>query len=116
MTDPAGFVIGHPEAVAVFARIRAIVREPGPVDPRVNLVAFRRRRGFAPCMSPAVLQKAGRAGGAVDRSAPRRRLQPFQAGGPASGAVWTHHLEVHDAAEIDAQVREWLWEAAETGS
>ena len=33
-----------------------------------------------------------------------------------AAAQWMHHLEIHDAAEIDDEVAAWLREAADRAS
>jgi hypothetical protein len=47
--DAVSFFAGHAQALAVFTRVSAMLREMGPVEVRVSKsqVAFWRARGFA---------------------------------------------------------------------
>jgi hypothetical protein len=77
-------------------------------------VAFRRRRGFAYLWLPG--RYLARPGADVVLSVVlgRRDVSPRwkEVAHPAP-AHWMHHLEVHDAAEIDEQVARWLREACD---
>ena len=86
---------GHPVALDVLARVRAFLEEHGPVEERVtrSQVAFR-------CVLSVAL-------GRHDDS-PR-----FKEVVHPSPRHWMHHLEIRDAAEVDDEVRAWLWEAAD---
>jgi hypothetical protein len=116
-TDPAvaDFFAGHPAARAVFDRVEWVLAGAGGCTVRVGTsqVAFRRRRGFAYLWLPGryLTRPAAEvvltvALGRHDRS-PRWKevVHPAR-------AHWMHHLEVHDASEIDEEVAGWLREAA----
>jgi len=85
----------------------------GPATARVtkSQVAFRRRRGFCwVWLPPMYLSHPGAevvVSFALDRPDPSPRWkQTVHVGGH-----WMHHLEVHDVAEVDAEVAAWLAEA-----
>jgi hypothetical protein len=116
--DPAvaAFLAGHPVASTVFDRVRAVLEAAGGCEVKVSKsqVTFRRRRGFAYLWLPG--QYLRRPGAdvvlsiALDRHDHSRRWKEVVH--PAT-AHWMHHLEVHDPADIDDEVEDWLREAAE---
>ncbi|MFE5308474.1 DUF5655 domain-containing protein [Isoptericola sp. NPDC056605] len=76
-------------------------------------VAFRRRRGFAFVWPPWVgVRDHVDAPAVVTFVLPREDRSPrvTQVVHPTSRA-WTHHVEVHDAAELDDEVVAWVREA-----
>lgn len=118
-TDPSTpdeFFAGHPERMAVFEHIQSVLQSLGPLEVRVSRsqVAFRRRRGFAYLWTPQQYLGERAAGlvlavalGREDRS-PRWK----QVAHPAP-RQWLHHLVLHGAEDIDAEVVDWLREAAD---
>ena len=111
---PAELFAGHPVPLAVVDRVRELVGECTVRTSRSQVAFRRRRRGFAyvwrpgqylhGAVAPAVLTVVlGRHDGS-----PRWKevVQPA----PHS---WVHHLEVHSADELDAEVAAWLREAWE---
>ena len=80
-------------------------------------VAFRRRRGFAYLWLPG--RYLAHPGADVVLSVVLGRHDPSprwkEVVHPAA-AHWMHHLEIHDAAEIDDEVAAWLREAADRAS
>src|SRR5687767_1100425 len=116
---PEDLVEGHPTALAVLREVLALVERQGRCEVRTSTsqVALRRRRGFAYLWRPG--QYLARPCAEVvisvllDRRDDSRRWKEVVHPLPAH---WTHHLEVHDPAEIDDDVAGWLWEAAELAS
>jgi len=109
-----GFFAGHDDSRRIFEAVRAAVGEIGPAQLRVSKsqVSFRRRLGFAFVWMPATY--LGERGvplvltvGLRRKDRSRRWKQIVE---PAPGR-FTHHLELHDPAEVDGQVRAWLAEA-----
>ena len=109
----------RPEARIIFDVLRAAIESLGPVEMRVSKsqVAFRRRVGFAYAWTPD-RYLAGERPPLVLTIGLRRRDDSArwkQVVEPAPGR-FTHHLELHSADEIDAEVLGWLreaWTAAE---
>ena len=99
----------------MLAAVHALLEGADGVAIRTSTsqVAFRRRRGFAYLWLPG--RYLTRPGADVVLSVVLGRHDGSarwkQVVHPAP-AHWMHHLEVHDAAEIDAEVAGWLREAA----
>jgi hypothetical protein len=114
--EPAEVLAHDPVAMAVLDRVREILGADGPVTIRTtkSQVAFRRRRGFAWVWRPGQYLHGPTApvvlSIALGRHDPSRRFKEVAHPTPRH---WIHHLEVHDAAEIDAEVAGWLREACE---
>jgi hypothetical protein len=118
-TDLDAFFAGRPEALKVFAKVRAILQQTGPVEIRVSKseVAFRRRRGFAFVWVPGRYLRKPTAPVVLSIALAREDASPrFKQVVHPAPRIWMHHLEINDPAEIDAQVREWLHEAADAAS
>jgi hypothetical protein len=118
MGDPAEeFFAGHPDALAVFRKVRAVVKTLGPFEVRVtkSQVALRRKRGFAFVWMPGQYLRHPAADVvlsiALGRPLSSERFK--EVAHPAPNR-WMHHLEVHDVADIDDEVEGWLAEAATT--
>lgn len=97
-----------------FRRVHAAVLETHPdVTVRVSKsqVALRRRRGFAYLWMPGQYLSRPTApvvlSIAVDKRLESTRFKEVVHPGP-----WMHHLEIHDADEIDDEVMGWLHSAA----
>lgn len=112
------FFAGRPEARALFDLVRAAVEDVGPASMRVtkSQVAFTRRRGFAWAWTPDRYLKGETAplvlSVALDARDPSPRWKEVVEPSPGR---WMHHLELHEARDIDAEVRAWLamaWERA----
>jgi hypothetical protein len=112
--DYAAFFTGHPFALAVFESVRDLVASIGSAEIRTtrSQVAFRRRRGFAYLWLPGrwLAHPAAEVvlSIALGREDPSERWK--QVAHP-SKAVWMHHLEVRDLAELDDEIHDWLREA-----
>lgn len=113
MPSPESFFDGHPAGLAVYHAVADAVAAVGDSQVRVtrSQITFRRRRGFAyvwrpgqyvTSSVPAVLSIA------LGRQLDSRRFK--QVVHPAA-AVWMHHLELREPAEVDAEVAGWLREA-----
>lgn len=109
-SSPAEFFAGHPEGLAIYAAVAAVIRTLGESEERVSRsqIAFRRRRGFAFVWRPAQYVRSDVP--AVLSIATRQRLESprFKEVVQPVPGTWMHHLEVRDPAAIDAEVRSWL--------
>ena len=110
------FFAGRPVGLAALARVEEILDAAGPWSIRTtrSQVAFRRTRGFAYLWDPArylvrpavevVLTIA------LGRHDPSPRFKEVVHPSPRH---WMHHLEIREAADVDAEVAAWLREAWE---
>jgi hypothetical protein len=109
------FFAGHPQSGRLFKAIRQAIECIGPTSLRVtkSQVAFRRRVAFAFVWMPAMYLKT-EVPLVLTINLHRRDDSPRwkQVVEPATGR-FTHHLELHAAADIDDEVRGWLQEAWE---
>lgn len=110
-----GFFAGHAQSRYLFEAVRQAIERIGPMSLRVtrSQVAFRRRVAFALVWMPAMYLKT-EVPLVLTISLHRRDASPRwkQVVEPATGR-FTHHLELHAAADIDDEVRGWLQEAWE---
>lgn len=110
------FFEGNALALAVLDAVAECCERLDDVEVRVtrSQVAFWRRHGFAYLWSPG--RYLARPSAEVVLSVAARHPIPSgrwkQVVEPATGR-WTHHLEAHDADEIDDEVCGWLREAAD---
>jgi hypothetical protein len=108
------FFQGRELARQLFEALCGALGALGPVEVRVtrSQIAFRRRRAFAWAWCPDRYLRGAVAALVLTLSLRRRDPSPRwkEIVEPYPGR-FTHHLELHDVAEIDAQVREWLAEA-----
>lgn len=113
--DPEDFFAGHPNALAVFEKVRSILDGLGPVTVRTSKsqVAFRSKRGFAYLWMPGRYLNKPTAEVVLSIDLGRRdESKRFkEVVNPAPGH-WMHHLEIHDIGDIDDEVVERLREAA----
>jgi hypothetical protein len=111
---PAAFFAGCPEGIAVYSAVRRLLDELGPVEERVTRshVAFVRGRGFAYLWRPGRWLRRPDAevvlSFALDRPLTATRIKEVVH--PAA-KVWIHHVELHRAGDVDAEVAGWLAEA-----
>jgi hypothetical protein len=113
--EPADLLAGNPVALSVFDRVRAVVTGLGPCEVRTtkSQVAFRPRRGFAYLWVPGNYLRAPTAPVVLSVALGRQDGSPrWKQVAHPSPAHWMHHLELHDAAEVDEEVVGWLREAA----
>ncbi|MFN8512659.1 MAG: DUF5655 domain-containing protein [Thermomicrobiales bacterium] len=115
---PVEFFSDQPLAEQLYAAVRGAVGNIGPVDIRAtkSQVAFRRQRTFAAVWRPSQYLAGTTAPLVLTIFLPRHIASPRwkQVVEPAPGR-FTHHLELHNAAEVDEEVRSWLraaWDAA----
>jgi hypothetical protein len=120
---PDEFFSDQPLAKQLYAAVRGAVDSIGAASIRAtsiratkSQVAFRRRRTFAAVWRPGQYLAGTAAPLVLTIFLPRRIASPRwkQVVEPAPDR-FTHHLELHDPAEVDEEVRSWLraaWEAA----
>jgi hypothetical protein len=115
---PAALFREHPRALAVVRAVERALTKVGPVEVEATKtqVAFRAERRFAYVWVPQMV--LGR--GSPDESVLTFDL-PRRIGSPRVKEVvevrpglWTHHVPVASAREVDAEARAWLSEAYET--
>lgn len=110
---PEEFFAGSPLGAAVYGRVRALL--PGcRVRTSRSQVAFSGRHGFAWLWRPGRYLRRPGAEVVLTVALGRRDPSPRwkEVVRPSPGA-WVHHLELHDPAEVDDEVADWLVEAAE---
>jgi hypothetical protein len=93
-----------------------VTREAGAVQVRTtkSQVAFRRRHGFAYVWRPGQYLSHPDAAAVLSIALGRQDGSPrWKEIAHPSPRIWMHHLEVHDAADLDDEVAAWLHEAAE---
>lgn len=113
--DAERFFAGHELALAVFGAVYDIVRQGGPTEVRVSTsqVALWRRHGFAYLWLPGQYLAHPGADVVLSIALGREVSSPrFKAVAHPARTQWMHHLEIHDLAEVDAEVAVWLREAA----
>lgn len=112
---PQDLFHGFPESLGMCQRVQRAVSAIGEASVAVtrSQVVFRRRKGFAYVWRP---------GQYVDSDVPavlsialpfEVRSDRFKEVVHPSTRVWMHHLELHDASQLDDQVRAWLEAAYE---
>lgn len=114
--DVASFFDGVPLGIEVFRALGRELAALGSFEVRVtrSQVAFRRRRGFAWLWRPGRWLRNPAAdvvlSFALREPIESARLKQVT---QASPRTWMHHLEVGDAADLDATVLGWLRQAFE---
>ena len=111
---PEEFLDGSPLGMDVYRAVHEILERCGEFEVRTtrSQIAFRRRRGFAYLWRPGMYLSRPDAeivlSLALDHAedSPRWKevVQPTR-------SLWQHHLEVHDASEIDGEVAAWVHDA-----
>jgi hypothetical protein len=114
--EPDAFFAGHPDSLAVYERVLAMLGTIGPVEIRTtrSQVAFRRRRGFAWLWLPG--RWLARPGAEVVLSIALGRHDDsprFKEVAHPARDIWTHHLEVRSIGDLDKEVESWLRAAFE---
>lgn len=111
--SPEDLFDGFPEGLAICRAVQRAISTIGEATTTAtkSQVAFRRRRTFAYVWRPG--QYVNSAVPAVLTIAlPREvRSDRFKEVVHPSAGVWMHHIELHDASELDDQVLGWLAEA-----
>lgn len=107
---PEDLFAGFPDSLAVYQRVQEAVSSIGEasVATSKSQVAFRRRRGFAYVWRPGQYLHS-------DVPAVLSIALPYEAMSARfkevvhpSTAWWMHHIELHEAGEVDDEVRAWL--------
>jgi hypothetical protein len=114
--EPEDYFAGHPDALAVFERVRSILEGLGPVEVRTSKsqVAFCRKRGFAYLWLPGNYLKGPSAEVVLSIALGRHdRSARFKEVAHPAKAHWMHHLEVAGPGDLDEEVVGWLREAAD---
>ena len=110
---PDDLFAGFPESLAICRAVQETVSTIGAATMRVtkSQVAFRRRRGFAYVWRPG--QQVNSDVPAVLSIALPHELtsERFKEVVHPSANMWMHHIELHDATEVDDHVVAWLAEA-----
>ncbi|NOT39312.1 MAG: hypothetical protein HOP13_02350 [Alphaproteobacteria bacterium] len=117
---PATFFAGNPQARRLYTAVRRAIGEIGQptVKATKSQIAFRRARTFAWVWMPGQYLKGKTAPLVLtlslpDRDRSRRWKEVVE---PAPGR-FTHHLELNETGDIDAQVKKWLrkaWQSADS--
>ncbi|AOT04536.1 DUF5655 domain-containing protein [Arthrobacter sp. U41] len=112
-STPEQVFSGSPRGLELFRAVERMLAAPDPPAVRAtkSQVAFRGKRGFAYLWWPGRYLKSEVP--AVLSIALPRRVEPerFKEVVNPSPGVWMHHLELHTADELDAEVLDWLREA-----
>lgn len=111
---PDSYFADSPVGMAVYSAVRAVLDGLGPVEVRVTRshIGFVRGRGFAYLWRP----------GRWLRRPTAEVVLSFALNHPLSAArikevvhptarAWIHHVELHDPADIDAEIAGWLTQA-----
>ena len=115
MVRPEDFLDGHEIASSVYEKVCQELSELGPFETRTSKsqIAFRRRRGFAYLWLPGQYLRGPHADVVLSVALARHVPSPrFKEVVQPSPGRWMHHLELGGPEEIDAEVVEWLREAA----
>jgi hypothetical protein len=110
---PADFFAGFPDGLAVFRAVEQAIGELGAAEVAVmkSQIRFRRRTAFAYVWRPGRYVRN-------DVPAVLSIALPHEVASPRfaevvhpSKAVWMHHLELREPAQVDDEVGRWLAEA-----
>jgi hypothetical protein len=114
--DPEEFLADTPLGRAVYDRVRAVLAAAGGAGVRVtgSQIGFRRRRGFAWLWLPGRYLAHPAADVVLSIALDRQDRSPrWKEVTHPSGRHRVHHLELHDAAEVDDEVAGWLRESVD---
>lgn len=110
MKTPEDYFGAGSVGLETFRRVHAAVMKTHPdVTVRVSKsqVALRRRRGFAYLWTPGQYLRRPTAP-VVLSIATNKRLETTRFKEVVHAGPWMHHLEIHDADEVDDEVVGWL--------
>lgn len=113
---PEEFLSDSMLGASALAAVKEMLAEFGDVEVRTtkSQIAFRRRRGFAYLWLPGMYLRAPQAEVVLSIALDRKLGSPrFKEVAHPSPHIWQHHLEIHDVADLDAEVHAWLCEAYE---
>ena len=116
--SPEDLFEGFPEALAICRAAQDAVSTVGEASMAVtkSQVAFRRRRGFAYVWRPGQYVDSD-VPAVLSIALPRKVTSTrFKEVAHSSTNMWMHHIELHEASELDDQVLEWLAEAYASAS
>jgi hypothetical protein len=111
---PDEFFAGKAPSQALFVAVCCAVDAAGPAEVRVSKsqIAFRRRNVFAWVWMPGQYLHRDTAPLVLKLSLRSRSASPrWKEVVETAPGRFTHHLELYDPADIDAEVRAWLQEA-----
>ncbi|NLG22668.1 MAG: hypothetical protein GX555_14700 [Actinomycetales bacterium] len=115
---PEDLFQGFPEGLAMCRAVQEAVSTVGETTVRVtkSQIAFGRRRGFAYVWRPGQYVNS-EVPAVLSIALPREvKSERFKEVVHPSANVWMHHIELHDPAEVDDQIVEWLTEAYASAS
>ena len=106
---------GHPDGLELYREVRDAVATIGEADVRVtrSQIAFRRRRGFAYVWRPGQYVRSEVPAVLTIALSHEVRSHRIKSVAHPSADVWMHHIELHEATQIDDEIRGWLAEAYE---
>lgn len=116
--SPEDLFDGFPEGLAICNAAQEAVSTVGEASMTVtkSQVTFRRRRGFAYVWRPGQYV-ASDVPAVLSIALPREVTSArFKEVAHPSANVWMHHIELHEASELDDQVLGWLTEAYASAS
>ncbi len=111
---PDGYFADSPKGMAVYAAVRELLDGLGPVEVRVTRshVGFVRGRGFAYLWRPGRWLRHPAAevvlSFVLDHPLTAARIKEVV---HPTARLWIHHVELHDATDVDAEVTDWLTQA-----
>ena len=112
------YLAAHKDSAALLDILRSLIAEIGPVQERVSKsqVAFGRKRTMAWAWAPGQYLTGNVAPLVLTLDFPSRHTSPrWKEIVETASSRFTHHLELRDKGDLDAEVREWLraaWDAA----
>ena len=115
--DPGAVFAGQPFALSVLDHVEDIVASIGEATIRTtkSQIAFRRRRGFAYLWPPVFGDRGVEI--VLSIALGRHDASPrFKQVAHPAPRIWMHHMEIHDLAQLDDEVRVWLREAFDNAS
>lgn len=115
---PEGFFGGFPAGLELYKAVADAVATIGDAAIRVtkSQIAFRRRKGFAYVWRPGQYLKS-EVPAVLSIALPQEvRSERFKSVVHPAPNVWLHHIELHNRAQLDKEVREWLSEAYDAAS
>lgn len=116
--SPEELFDGFPEGLAICNAAREAVSTVGEASMTVtkSQLTFRRRRGFAYVWRPGQYVDSD-VPAVLSIALPREVTSArFKEVAHPSASVWMHHIELHEASELDDQVIGWLAEAYASAS
>nr|WP_306422565.1 DUF5655 domain-containing protein [Paenarthrobacter aurescens] len=113
--EAVAFFNGSPQGLAICDAVFAVASGLGAIQVRVSKsqIALRRHRGFAYLWRPDKYIHSG-VPAVLSLALPHELDSPrFKEIAHPAPSVWMHHMELHDPAQVDAEVTQWIREAFE---